>query len=184
VSLVLRPGEALAHVGSVGKPALGVQVRLVNGEVQVRAPNLARGYHRRPNDDAFAEGWFRSGDLARVDAGGFYEIVGRAKELIISGGENIHPAEIEAIALADAAVAEAAVVGLPDVRWGEVAVLAVVPRAGLDIDIARLQAAFDATLARFKHPRRIVVRDALPKTALGKVRKADLAVDLQQARDA
>ncbi len=183
VTLVLRPGEALAHVGSVGKPALDVQVRLVNGEVQVRAPNLARGYHRRPNDDAFAEGWFRTGDLARIDADGFYEIVGRAKELIISGGENIHPAEIETIALADAAVAEAAVVGLPDVRWGEVAVLAVVPRAGCEIDIARLQTAFAATLARFKHPHRIVVLDALPKTALGKVRKADLAVDLQ-ARDA
>ncbi len=183
VTLVLRPDEAMAHAGSVGKPALDVQVRLVADEVQVRAPSLARGYHRRPNDDAFAGGWFRSGDLARVDGDGFYEIVGRVRELIISGGENIHPAEIEHIALADAAVAEAAVVGLPDERWGEVAVLAVVPRAGCDIDIERLQAAFAATLARFKHPQRIVVLDALPKTALGKVRKADLAVDLQQASD-
>lgn len=183
VTLVLRPQEAMAHAGSAGKPALGVQVRLVNGEVQVRAPNLARGYHRRPNDEAFADGWFRSGDLARVDADGFHEIVGRAKELIISGGENIHPVEIEHIALADAAVAEAAVIGLPDARWGEVAVLAVVPRAGCCIDAPRLQAAFAATLARFKHPRRIVVLGALPKTALGKVRKADLALDLQQARD-
>jgi fatty-acyl-CoA synthase len=182
VTLVLRPDEALAHVGSVGKPALGVQVRLVDGEVQVRAPNVARGYHRRPNDEAFADGWFRTGDLARVDADGFYEIVGRAKELIISGGENIHPAEIENIALADAAVAEAAVVGLPDGRWGEVVVLAVVPRAGHVVDAQRLQATFAATLARFKHPRRIVVLDTLPKTALGKVRKADLALDLQQAR--
>ncbi len=180
VTLVLRPGEAAAHVGSVGKPALNVQVRLVNGEVQVRAPNLARGYHRRPNDEAFADGWFRTGDLARVDADGFYEIVGRAKELIISGGENIHPAEIENIALADAAVAEASVVGLPDARWGEVAVLAVVPRAGCEIDVGRLQTAFAATLARFKHPHRIVVLPVLPKTALGKVRKADLALDLQQ----
>jgi fatty-acyl-CoA synthase len=187
VTLVLRPHEAMAHAGSVGKPALNVQVRLANGEhegeVQVRAPNLARGYHRRPNDEAFADGWFRSGDLARVDADGYYEIVGRASELIISGGENIHPAEIENIALADAAVAEAAVVGLPDARWGEVAVLTVVPRAGCEIDALRLQAAFDATLARFKHPRRIVVLPALPKTALGKVRKVDLALDLQQARD-
>ena len=183
VTLVLRPEEALAHAGSVGKPALGVQVRLVNGEVQVRAPNLARGYHRRPNDAAFGEdGWFRSGDLARVDGDGFYEIVGRASELIISGGENILPAEIENIALADAAVAEAAVVGVPDVLWGEVAVLAVVPRAGCAIDRERLQAALAATLARFKHPQRIVVLDALPKTALGKVRKAELAIDLQQAR--
>jgi fatty-acyl-CoA synthase len=183
VTLVLRPDEAMAHVGSAGKPALNVQVRLVNGEVQVSAPNLARGYHRRPHDDAFADGWFRTGDLGRVDGDGFYEIVGRAKELIISGGENIHPAEIENIALADAAVAEASVVGLPDARWGEVAVLAVVPRAGQAIDTLRLQAAFEAALARFKHPHRIVVLDALPKTALGKVRKADLALDLQQARD-
>jgi fatty-acyl-CoA synthase len=183
VTLVLRPDEAVARAGSAGRPALNVQLRLVDGEVQVRAPNLARGYHRRPNDEAFADGWFRTGDLARLDADGYYEIVGRAKELIISGGENIHPAEIENIALADAAVAEAAVVGLPDARWGEVAVLAVVARAGCEIDIDRLQLALAAALARFKHPRRIVVLPALPKTVLGKVRKADLALDLQQVRN-
>jgi fatty-acyl-CoA synthase len=181
VTLVLRPEEAMAHRGSVGRPARGVQVRLVNAEVQVRAQNLARGYHRRPDDAAFADGWFRTGDLARVDGEGFHEIVGRSKDLIVSGGENIHPAEIEQIALADAAVAEAAVVGLPDARWGEVPVLAVVPRAGTAIDAARLQAAFDAALARFKNPRRIVVLAALPKTALGKVRRAELLVDLTQA---
>jgi fatty-acyl-CoA synthase len=181
VTLVLRPEEALAHVGSVGRPAKGVEVRLQDGEVQVRAPNLARGYHHRPNDEAFADGWFRTGDLARVDGDGFYDILGRAKELIISGGENIHPAEIENIALADAAIAEAAVVGVPDAQWGEVAVLAVVPRAGAAVNVERLQAALAASLARFKQPRRIVVLDALPKTALGKVRKADLVLDLQQA---
>jgi fatty-acyl-CoA synthase len=181
VTLVLRPEEALAHVGSVGRPAKGVEVRLQDGEVQVRAPNLARGYHHRPNDEAFADGWFRTGDLARVDGDGFYDILGRAKELIISGGENIHPAEIENIALADVAVAEAAVVGVPDAHWGEVAVLAIVPRHGATVDLLRLQAALAASLARFKLPRRIVVLDALPKTALGKVRKADLVLDLQQA---
>ena len=179
VTLVLRPHEAMAHAGSAGKPALHVQVRLVDGEVQVRAPNLARGYHRRPNDEAFADGWFRTGDLARVDEDGFYEVVGRSKELIICGGENIDPAEIEQIALADAAVADAAVVGVPDARWGEVPVLVVVPRTGAQIDRARLQAAFDATLAQFKHPRRIFVLAALPKTALGKVRKTDLLATLQ-----
>jgi fatty-acyl-CoA synthase len=174
VSIVLRPDEAMAHVGSVGRPARGVQVRLEDGEVQLRAPNLARGYHRLPHDAAFADGWFRSGDLATVDTHGFYEIVGRTKELIISGGENIHPAQIEQLALADAAVADAAVVGMPDARWGEVPVLAVVARAGMDIDRARLRAAFDAELARFKHPRRIEVLETLPKTALGKVRRAEL----------
>ncbi len=179
VSIVLRPDEALAHVGSAGRPARGVQVRLVDGEVQLRAPNLARGYHRRPDDAAFADGWFRTGDLARVDGDGFYEIVGRSKDLIISGGENIHPDEIEQIALADPAVAEAAVVGLPDARWGEVPVLAVVARPGQAVDEARLRATLEARLARFKQPRRIVVLDALPKTALGKVRKSALAQSLQ-----
>jgi len=181
VTLVLRPHEAMAHAGSVGRPALDVQLRLVDGEVQVRAPNLARGYHRAPDDPAFADGWFRTGDLAEVDANGMYRIVGRSKDLIISGGENIHPAEIEHIALADPAVAEAAVIGLPDARWGEVPVLALVARTGWAIDEARLRAAFEARLARFKHPRRIVVVPALPKTALGKVRRAELAIALTQS---
>lgn len=178
VTLVLRPEEAMACPGSAGRPARGVQVRLVDGEVQVRAPNLARGYHGRPDDPAFADGWFRTGDLARVDAEGRYEIVGRARELIISGGENIHPDEIEQLALADPAVAEAAAVGVPDARWGEVPVLALVARPGAAIDEARLRASFDARLARYKHPHRIVVLPALPKTALGKTRRAALARQL------
>jgi fatty-acyl-CoA synthase len=179
VSIVLRPEEALAHAGGVGRAARGVQVRLVDGEVQLRAPNLARGYHRLPHDAAFADGWFCTGDLARVDADGFFEIVGRTKELIISGGENIHPDEIEQIALADPAVAEAAVVGVADARWGEVPVLAVVARPGQPLDEARLRGALASALARFKQPRRIVVLDALPKTALGKLQRRALAHALQ-----
>ena len=175
VTLVLRPEEALAHPGSVGRPARGVEVRLVEGEVWVRAPNLARGYHRAPDDAAFAGGWFRTGDLAQVDAEGFHQIVGRSKDMIISGGENIYPAEIENLALSDPAVTEAAVVGLADARWGEVPVLAVVARPGQRVDANRLRALFDARLARFKHPCRIVVLDQLPRTALGKVRKPELA---------
>jgi fatty-acyl-CoA synthase len=156
-------------------------VWLEEGEVQVRAPNLARGYHRAPHDPAFAGGWFRSGDLATVDAEGFYTIVGRSKELIISGGENIHPAEIEQLALADPAVAEAAAVGVPDARWGEAVWLVLVPRPQAAIDEARLRRSFEARLARFKHPRRIVVVEALPKTALGKVRRSELASRLAGA---
>jgi fatty-acyl-CoA synthase len=180
VTLVLRPDEALAHVGSVGRPARGVEVRLVDGEVRVRAPNVARAYHGIDHDPAFTDGWFRTGDLARVDAEGFHEIVGRSKDMIISGGENVYPAEIENLALCDPAVAEAAAFGLPDERWGEVAVLAVVPSAGAVVDIGRLQALFGERLARFKHPRRIIVVDALPRTALGKVRKAVLASGMRQ----
>jgi fatty-acyl-CoA synthase len=180
VTLVLRPEEAMAHVGSVGRPALGVHVRCVDGEVQVRAPNLARGYHRRPQDEAFADGWFHSGDLAVCDAQGFYEIVGRRSELIISGGENILPAEIEQLAAERPEVAECAVVGVADARWGEVPVLALVLRPGHALDELALQRLFDERLARFKHPRRIVVVDALPRTALGKVQRAQLAQRLRR----
>ncbi|MES2960475.1 MAG: AMP-binding protein [Pseudomonadota bacterium] len=178
VSLVLRPGEAMAHPGKAGWPALGVEVRLVDGEVWVRGPNLARGYHREPGALAFADGWFRTGDLAERGGDGCYEIVGRSKDLIISGGENIHPAEIENLALTDPAVAEAAAVGLPDQRWGEVPALAVVPHRGVEVDADRLHALFEARLARFKRPRRIVVLVALPKTALGKVQRLALAQTL------
>lgn len=178
VTMVLRAHEAMARPGSVGRPALGVEIRLVEGEVWVRAPNVARGYHGRPDDPAFAEGWFRTGDLAQIDAEGFFTIVGRSKEMIISGGENIYPAEIENIALADPAVAECAVVGLPDQRWGEVPVLVIVIRAGQSLDRLRLQASFDARLARFKHPRRMIEMAALPKTALGKVARAALVQSL------
>jgi fatty-acyl-CoA synthase len=175
VTIVLRRSEAMAHAGKAGRPARGVDVQLVDGEVWVRGANVARGYHGEEGHPAFADGWFRTGDLAQRDDDGHYEIVGRRKELIISGGENIHPSEIEQVALADPRVAEAAAVGLPDLRWGEVPALAVVPRPGMVVDVAALHAAFDARLARFKHPRRIVVLDGLPKTALGKVRRTDLA---------
>jgi fatty-acyl-CoA synthase len=175
MTLALRQHEAMAHPGSAGRPALGVEIRLVDGEVQARAPQLARGYHRAPDDPGFAEGWFRTGDLAQVDGDGYFQIVGRSKELIISGGENVYPAEIENLALGDPAVAEAAVVGLADARWGEVPVLALVARPGATIDPSRLQVLFDQRLARFKHPRRIVTLAALPRTALGKVRKSELA---------
>ena len=177
-----------------GPPLPGVRLRIVDaatgevlgagqpGLIEVTG-YLMRGYggaSASHNEAAFTrDGWFRSGDLATVDGQGLYTIVGRSKELIISGGENIHPAEIENLALEDAAVAEAAVVGVPDPRWGEVAQLAIVLRPGRPYDAGRLQALFDARLARFKHPRRVVVLDALPKTALGKVKKESVATSLR-----
>jgi fatty-acyl-CoA synthase len=176
VSIVLRPEEAMAAVGACGRPALGVQVRLAaNGEVLLQAPNLLRAYHRSPTPVFDAEGWFHTGDLAEMDGEGRYRIVGRSKELIISGGENIHPAEIENLLVQHPDVAECCVVGLPDARWGEVPVLVVVPHPGRTVDEAALRALFDARLARFKHPRRIVVSAGLPRTALGKVQRAEVA---------
>jgi fatty-acyl-CoA synthase len=182
VSIVLKPEEALAHVGMVGRPALGVHVRLgEGGEILLKAPNLMRGYHRSAEPSFDAEGWFHTGDLAVLHADRFYEVVGRSKELIISGGENIHPAEIEALVAEHPAVAECAVVGLPDATWGEVPVLAVVAREGQALDAAALLAALAGRLARYKQPRRVVQVAALPKTALGKVQRAELARRLADA---
>lgn len=179
VSIVLRPEEAMAHPGRAGRPAVGVQVKLApDGEILLKAPNLMRGYHRSATPAFDADGWFHTGDLARVDADGFYEVVGRSKELIISGGENIHPAEIENLVAQLPGVAECAVVGLPDARWGEVPVLAVVPRPGAAPEPAALLAALAPQLARFKLPRRVVLVDSLPKTALGKVQRAQLSARL------
>ena len=181
VSIVLKPDEARAHAGRAGRPALGVQARLADdGEILLKAPNLMRGYHRSPTPSFDAAGWFHTGDLAVLHDDGFYEIVGRSKELIISGGENIHPAEIEQLVAALPGVAECAVVGLPDTTWGEVPVLAVVPHIGMPApEPAALLAALEGRIARFKLPRRVVLVDALPKTALGKVQRQALATALR-----
>ncbi len=182
LSIVLKPAEALAHPGMAGRPALGVQVRLGDGgEILLKAPNLMRGYHRSADSGFDAAGWFHTGDLAVLHDDGFYEVVGRSKELIISGGENIHPAEIENLVAALPGVAECAVVGLPDATWGEVPVLVVVAQAGAAVDAAAILAALQGRVARFKLPRRVVMADALPRTALGKVQRAQLVAALATA---
>ena len=181
VSIVLHPDEAFGHLGHAGRPALGVQVRLAaDGEILLKGANLMRDYHREAESGFDAQGWFHTGDLAVRHEDGCLEVVGRSKELIISGGENIHPAEIENLAAERPEVADCAVVGLPDARWGEVPVLAVVLRPGAELDRQALQRLFDARLARFKHPREVIVVDVLPKTALGKVQRAALARGLIQ----
>jgi fatty-acyl-CoA synthase len=179
VSIVLKPEQALANVGRAGWPALGVQVRLAaDGELLLQGPNLLRCYHRGTPAAFDADGWFHTGDLAEQGADGGYTVVGRSNELIISGGENIHPAEIEERVAALPGVAECAVVGLPDTRWGEVPVLVLVPAAGADPDDASLRAAWEGHIARYKWPRRIVRAAALPKTALGKVQREGLVRSL------
>jgi fatty-acyl-CoA synthase len=182
VSIVLPADEAMARVGQAGRAAPGVQVTLADdGEIRLRAPNLMRCYHRSADTGFDADGWFATGDLAREVEPGWFEIVGRRKELIISGGENIHPAEIESLLADHPDVAECAVVGLPDERWGEVPVLAVVRRAGAVPDAEALLATLDGRVARFKRPRQVVWIDQLPRTALGKVQRQKLVSALQGA---
>jgi fatty-acyl-CoA synthase len=136
-----------------------------------------RGYHREPEHPSFRGGWFRSGDLGRRDAQGRYEVVGRLKDMIISGGENIYPAEIENQLVTLPGVAESAVVGLPDVRWGEVPVAVLVrtsDAAGQGLTSEAVLQHLQLRIARFKLPRRVVFLGSLPKSALGKVQKPAL----------
>lgn len=188
IATVLLKEDAVARMGSAGKPAAHCEVRIaadaagteartdVVGEVWVRGPNVMRCYWNDPEGTrtAFHEGWFRTGDLARRDADGFYWVAGRSKELIISGGENVYPAELENV-LADCnEIAEHAVLGIADEKWGEAACACIVRKAGSSLDETAVLALFKDRLARFKHPRRIVFLDTLPKNALGKVQKAEL----------
>lgn len=176
-SIALPPERAFDHVGSCGWPAPEVEVRLgaAHGdaaEVLLRGPNVvARYWPDLPACDA--EGWFATGDLAQRDADGSYRIVGRAKDLIISGGENIHPAEIEQALGAHPAVLDCAAFALPDAKWGEVVAVAVVLRG--EAGEAELQDHLAQRLARFKLPRRWFFVPELPKTALGKVQRGVLA---------
>ena len=183
VSIVLRPerGDAADRTAPAARRWACRCAWPPTARCCCRAPNLMRGYHREPGTGFDAEGWFHTGDLAcRHDDGGI-EIVGRSKELIISGGENIHPAEIETARGRTARDRRVRRRRPPDARWGEVPVLAVVLRPGQALDQAALQALFDARLARFKHPRAVQVVEALPKTALGKVQRAALARQLGAA---
>ncbi len=183
-SIALDERHALTHAGTCGWPAPGVQARLAHvkngvGEVLVRAPNVVRRYW--PDLPAVdAQGWFHSGDLAQVAPDGSWRIVGRAKDMIISGGENIYPAEIENALAAHPDVAECAVVGMADARWGEAVVAAVVPRDGHALDAEALHGWLGQRVARYKLPRRYVALAALPRTALGKVQKSLLQPLLQQ----
>ena len=183
VTVALRAGDAWRKAGFAGWPCFADSVRLVPsdaqdatgdavGEIHVRAPNVMRGYWREPASTGFVDGWFATGDLGRFDAEGCLEVVGRSRDLIITGGENVYPAEIEDVLAAIDGVAEAAVIGVADERWGEVPVAFVVRAAGVagsTLDEATVTRAFDGRLGRYKHPKRVVFVAVLPRNAMGKV---------------
>jgi malonyl-CoA/methylmalonyl-CoA synthetase len=162
--------------GSVGLPLPGVRVRLVDGEIQLRGPSVFPGYWRREDAtrDAFDDGWFKTGDLAEVSPDGYYTLRGRKSDLIISGGFNVYPREIEEFLLEQPEISEAAVCGRPDARRGEIPVAYVVLKA--PVDIADLQDRCRANLASFKVPRAFHTVDRLPRNAMGKIQKHLLAV--------
>jgi fatty-acyl-CoA synthase len=173
--LCLAPEDARRKAGWAGKPYPYVTCDLSNeGELLVRGPNVFPGYWR--NDEAtagaFRDGWLLTGDIAERDDEGNFRIRGRLKELVVSGGENVYPAEIEAVLLEHHAVADAAVIGVPDERWGEVCAAFVVLHGDAVAEDLRRHCA--ERLARFKVPKTFQVVDTLPRNAMGKIQKSEL----------
>jgi len=176
-------GERIA--GTVGKPLPGVELRIVddsgtacgfgeNGVIQVRGPNVFRGYWRMPaktRSEFTADGFFRTGDVGQFDANGYVRIVGRNRDLIITGGYNVYPKEIETIIDELPGVLESAVIGLSDRDFGEAVAAVVVPRTGVTLDAQALIASLRSRIAGYKVPRRIFIVPELPRNAMGKVQK-------------
>ncbi|HEY7105984.1 MAG TPA: AMP-binding protein [Acidimicrobiia bacterium] len=171
-----NPYDGERRAGTVGFPLPGVEIRLGTGEeILVRGPNVFPGYWDRPDATAEsfdAEGWFATGDIGAFDADGYLSIVGRSKELIITGGFNVYPREVEDVLRAFTGVADVAVVGVPSDEWGEVVTAVVVPDGAVDAD-ALLAFAADE-LAPYKRPRAVRFVDELPRNALGKVLRNEL----------
>ncbi len=180
--------EGQRRGGTVGFPLPGVDLRVVGadgailadgsvGAIEVRGPNVFAGYWRMPEktrEEFTGDGWFRTGDVGRLDKEGYVTIVGRSKDLIISGGYNVYPAEIEGVCNEMPGVAETAVVGVPHADFGEAVVAIVVPRAGESVDADALTRALKARIANFKVPKAVFVVAELPRNAMGKVQKNKL----------
>jgi len=179
--------NADATAGSVGFAARHCQIRIVdtdghdvmaaeNGQILIKGPNVFKEYwyNSMATENALRKGWFHSGDIGYCRPDGAYVISDRKADLIISGGENIYPAELEAILDEHPEIAEAAVVGEPDERWGEVPVAVVVMKKDGHMDEEGVRALFKNRLARFKHPQRVMLVDELPRNAMGKVEKFEL----------
>jgi acyl-CoA synthetase (AMP-forming)/AMP-acid ligase II len=172
---------------SVGRPFMGTDVRIADpdgrelpvgelGEILIRGPQLTRGYWKRPEESAaaFRGGWLRSGDAGRLYAEGYLYVEDRVKDMFISGGENVYPVEVEAVVRRHPAVADVAVIGVPDERWGEAVKAVVVLKPGAVTDEASIVAFCRDRIAGYKRPRSVDFVDALPRNALGKVLKATL----------
>jgi fatty-acyl-CoA synthase len=170
--------------GSAGLPAITIDIRLVDregrdvevgetGEIWIRGPSLTSGYWRDEDATraAFHEGWFKSGDAARRDEDGFYAIVDRWKDMYVSGGENVYPAEIEAALVNCPGLADAAIVGVPDPRWGETGIAFIVRAPGAGLTAEHVLAHCRNALAGYKAPKHVVFLESLPRTASGKLQK-------------
>jgi fatty-acyl-CoA synthase len=183
-TLLLDADHAVSKAGTAGVPHFFSDVRVVRpdrsrvavgetGELQVSGPHVMRGYWGLPaeSDAAVSEGWLHTGDAARIDEDGYLTIADRIKDMIISGGENIYPAEVEDVLLRHPDIAECAVIGIPDPTWGETPRALVVPRPGAKLDPGQVTAHLTGRLAKYKTPKSVVVVPDLPRTASGKLLK-------------
>jgi fatty-acyl-CoA synthase len=183
----LAPEDARRKAGSVGRPVFHSRARIVDGddrdvadgevgELVLAGPHVCSGYWRRPEATAEAArgGWWHTGDLVRCDDEGYYYVAGRKKDMYISGGENVYPAEVEGVLATHPGVSEVAVLGVPDAKWGEVGLAVVVARQPGALSAADILAYCDGRLARYKIPKAVVFADVLPRNAMGKVVKAEL----------
>jgi len=181
-----NPYEGERRPGTVGLPLPGVDLKITDpatgeslpqgavGQIEVRGPNVFKGYWRMPDKTAAelrADGFFITGDLGMVDDDGYVRIIGRDKDLIISGGYNIYPKEIELLLDAQPGVLESAVVGVPHADFGETPLALIVPEAGAAPDLAAIETELRRSLARYKHPRALLIAGELPRNAMGKVQK-------------
>jgi long-chain acyl-CoA synthetase len=179
--------DAQRRPGSIGTPVEGVQMRLVDddgvevargaaGEIQVKGPNVMKGYWNLPDATATAitDGWFYTGDIARVDEDGYYYIVDRKKDLIIRGGYNVYPREVEEALHEHPAVAQVVVIGMPHDTLGEEIGAAVVLKSGATVDPQELRAFAKRRVAAYKYPRRIWLVDSLPTGPTGKLLRRDV----------
>ncbi|MCL4759970.1 MAG: long-chain fatty acid--CoA ligase [Rhodocyclaceae bacterium] len=187
IAVYQKIGDARRKAGSAGRVARHCELRIQResgaeapagetGEILIRGPNVMCGYWNAPEATAavLVDGWFHTGDMGHLDAEGYLWVDGRKKDLIISGGENIYPAEVENVIIECDGVAEVSVVGRPDPRWGEIVVAVIVPAPGCTVTAEAVMAVLDGRVARYKHPKEMVFVEALPKTALGKVRKEEV----------
>ncbi|HLI25220.1 MAG TPA: AMP-binding protein [Acidimicrobiales bacterium] len=170
VMIASNPLDGERRPGTVGLPLPGVEVAVRHGEVWVRGPSVLRGYWKRaPAVDG--DGWFATGDLGDVDGDGYLHLRGRSKDLVITGGLNVYPKEVEEVLDAVPGVAESAVVGVPDDDLGEAVTAVVVAEAGARLDADAVRQAARSRLAGYKLPRSVVIVDSLPRNAMGKVEK-------------